>query len=46
VEHVQESEAPMSVCVGHALERSGSVTTRRAKIGGREAGKGGGEECR
>jgi hypothetical protein len=30
VEHTQESEAPTSMHVGHALARGGSVATRRA----------------
>jgi hypothetical protein len=40
---VQESEAPMSSCVGQTLVRGGSVVMRRAATGGKEAGEGGGE---
>jgi hypothetical protein len=41
---MKKSEAPMSVHVGHALTRGGSVATKRAAIGGKEAGEGKGEE--
>jgi hypothetical protein len=44
VERTQESQAPMSVCIGHALARGGSVATRPV-IGGGEAREGRGEEC-
>jgi hypothetical protein len=45
VEHAQESEAPTSTCVGHALVRGGSVATRRAATSGGKAEKGGREAC-
>jgi hypothetical protein len=34
------------VRVGHTLARGGNVVTRRAAIGGKEAGEGGGEARR
>ena len=39
IKHTQDSEAPMSVCVGHALVHGGSVATRRAATSGREVGE-------
>jgi hypothetical protein len=44
VEYAHESQAPTSVCIGHALARGGSVATRPV-IGGGEAREGKGEEC-
>jgi hypothetical protein len=42
--HAQESEAPASAHVGHALAHGGSVATRRVATSGGEAKEGGGEE--
>jgi hypothetical protein len=46
VEHVQESEAPTLVRVGHELACGNSVATRRVATGGREAGEDGVEAHR